>query len=912
MDASWLMRGCAALTAGLALAACASAPANRVAAETYPADPAPLFADDGMPLGQLSGAVRPTHYILNLKVDPTQTTFSGETTIDVVLNEAADRIWMHGYDLKVKDASLVLPDGRAIKANFAQKNDTGSALLTLRERAPAGPAKLHFVYTAPFNDTSYGMLRQQRDGRWYAVTQFESIAARWVFPSFDEPGFKVPFDVAVTARTGDAVITNSPEISHADAGNGWTRRVFATTKPLPTYLIMFAVGPYDVVAGQPIPPNAVRKNAVPLRAAAVKGLGKSEQFVLDKAGAIVGAHEAYYDAPYPYDKLDLVAMPSIGGFGAMENAGAITFDEYLLVLGKDAPLAQRRSSITVMAHEIAHMWTGDLVTPKWWTDIWLNESFAEWASDKAAKAVWSEGEFDRNTEREALSAMGADSLASARQIRQPVLHDEEIEDTFDSITYEKGAGVLAMLEAYVGEDKFRDGLRLHMQRYAYGNANADDFLRSLADGSGKPEVVGAFHSFIDQPGVPVLKASLACPAHGKPEVRVSQSRYAPLGTSIEKGGNTWRIPACVSYSVNGKSGKTCSLVSAREQTIALDAPGCPDRLVPNADGAGYYRFALDDKGWASLTAHATALSPGEALAAVDSLDAAFRAGDASADAYVAGLASLAKHPAWDVAQAVADRLEDATTILSEDQLQKVRPALAGLFRDRYAQVADAQDIGDVLLKADLARFLALIARDPEVRGGMKAQAAQRIGIRGAADWSAVDRNRLETVLSVGVQELGPRFFDLVLGEATASNDPSFRRAALAALARVEDPKLAARLRDATVAGTFRGGESLTVVSRQLSHPASQAMTWSWVKANGDAVVSLASDAFRSRAVPAIGAPFCTSEMGAEFTAWMRSHAAQVPGYERTLAQTQEQIALCSALRKASAEDLTRALQRLGG
>jgi alanyl aminopeptidase len=366
------------------------------------------------------------------------------------------------------------------------------------------------------------------------------------------------------------------------------------------------------------------------------------------------AIEIYFDTPYPYAKLDFIAVPSSIG-GAMENAGAITYDEFLVLMDDNSPVTQRRTYTYIHAHELAHMWFGDLVTPFWWTDVWLNEAFATWLSYKIAQGYRPAGNFDRLVLDGALRAMRADSLASSRQIREPVLRDAEISDVFDSITYDKGAGVLAMLESYVGEENFREGVRRHIARFPHGVANSDDFVTSMAEGSGRPEIEGAFRSFIDQPGVPLVEARLHCPSDTLPRVHVSQSRYRPLGSAIDTEGQSWQLPVCITHWGDTGRGRTCALVSASEDVIELGTPSCPETVHPNAEGAGYYRFSLDDSGWAALTANASSLTPNEALAAVDSLDAGFRAGVLSADIFVDGLVALAARPEWDVASAVSSR-----------------------------------------------------------------------------------------------------------------------------------------------------------------------------------------------------------------------------------------------------------------
>ncbi|MGH8864017.1 MAG: M1 family aminopeptidase, partial [Burkholderiales bacterium] len=761
---------------------------------------------------------------------------------------------------------------------------------------------------APFNTSVNALFKMDRDGDYYAATQFEPIAARQVFPGFDEPGFKVPFDIAVTARKGDAVIATTPEVSSEDLGNGSVRHVFKTTRPLPTYLIALAVGPYDVVDFGMIPPNAVRHHGLPLRGIAAKGLGARMKYALQNTAGYLSALEQYFGTPYPYEKLDLIAVPESFG-GAMENVGAITYDEYLMLMDENSPLDQRRDYAAVHAHEMAHMWFGDLVTPKWWTDIWLNESFASWMQNKAAHAYWPEGEFDRETLKGALGAMANDSLAAAREIREPIDNNDKIAGAFDGITYQKGGGVLAMLEHYVGGDRFQAGVRLHLKRHADGTATAEDFIGSVAESSNRGDIAAAFKSYIEQPGVPLVSVKTDC-RDEQPRLVVRQTRYAPLGSSINPDASTWHIPFCAAFIAGGTRGNTCALIDEKEQSIALDAAACPTQLHPNAEGTGYYRFTLDAAGWRSLMAGAASLSPSEALVFADSLDAAFRAGLVSADSYLAGMAALINHSAWDVVEAAVGYLEEITRIFDPGQMAPVEQAFREIVAPRYAKLARASDIASVLLHKRLQSFLIVVAKDQAMRRPLATQAAVVVGLNGKPDLSAAPASEYETVLSVGVQDLGEKFFDLLLKQAVESEDPEFRNSAIGALARAEDPTIVRKLQAAVLAGSFKGSEILDVISRQMHRPATTERTYAWLRENDKAIIAMIPEWFRSNIFPTFGASFCSNARADEWEQFVHSNAKELPGYERDLAQAAESIHLCAALKTASAEDLLAAFSTI--
>ena len=859
------------------------------------------------PVGQLGTDIVPRHYRVELKIDPTQKTFSGRTTIDVDINGTLDRFWLHGKNLSVSEVYLTDKDSNHVKGAYEEHLGSGVSLVTLERQVEAGPAVLHFAHEAFFNLSAYALFKVVRGEESYAVTQFQPIAARRVFPGFDEPVFKVPFDLEVVSRTDDVVITTTPEVAKTDEDDGFVRHVFETTRPLPTYLLAFAVGPYDVVDYGVIPANSIRDREIPLRGIAAKGLGARMHYALSNTDGLLSRLEEYFGSPYPYKKLDLISMPESFG-GAMENVGAITYDEYLLLMDEQSPVNQRRDFMATHAHEMAHMWFGDLVTPAWWTDIWLNESFATWLSYKAAQAHWPEGEFDRQTLKGALGAMSNDSLASAREIREPIDNNDKISDAFDGITYQKGGGVLAMLERYVGEVQFQKGIRYHMDRYADSTVMAEGFMESLVRGSELGEIEPIFQSYISQPGVPLVSLRLACNENHNPQLFIRQTRYAPLGSAIDPDANHWQIPMCIKKVLDGVATIDCMLLDEKEKVIDLGSTQCPDYVHPNADGTGYYRFSLDENSWRNLLANSVKLGPAEALVLMDSLDAAFRAGKVSAETYLYGLSTLVDHEAWDVVDAVTNYFEGITNVIEASQLEPLEKAFRQIVGPRFKKLGDANDTASKLLHQRLLRFMIVVAKAPALRKSLASKAAARIGLDGDADSSAAPADQLETIFSVGVQDIGEPFFDLLLEMTIASEDPGFRNSAIGALARVEDPTLVKKLQAAVLGGKFKGTEGMSIVFRQMARIATTELTYAWILENDQVIIDMVPETFRSTSVPSVGSSFCSVKQAVEWQRFITSNADKLPGYERSLAQATESIRLCAALRHKSAADIVSAAE----
>ena len=881
--------------AALLLAACDGA--NSGGASTAAAPP--------MPTGQLGDAVVPTHYDLDLTILPEKERFSGRVAIDVDIRKPAPVIWLHGIGLDVSEVWLE-SGGRRIEASYEEADRTGIVKLTLAAVPTKGPARLHFVYTAPFNKALEGLYKVTDGGEDYAFTQFEATSARWAFPGFDEPAFKTPFDIAVTAHSDHAVITTMPETGVEPAGEGLVRRTFATTPPLPTYLIAFAVGPLDVVEGDPLPPTDVRDHPLPLRGVATKGKGPRLAYALAHARGIIETEENYFRIAFPYPKLDLIAVPDFAA-GAMENVGAITFREQLLLLDDTASLGRKRAYASVMAHELAHQWFGDLVTPKWWDDIWLNESFATWMGNKTL-AMWHPGEgFENGILRGALGVMEADELVSARQIRQPIRSNHDIATAFDGITYQKGAAVLAMFESWLGEEAFRKGVQLHLRRFANGVADVNDFLQSLAEGAGRPDVVDAFRSFLFQPGVPIVSARLSC-ENAKATVALAQARYLPLGSTGDRD-RIWRIPVCLAYDTGKGRARTCSLLTGPEATVTLAGDHCPSWLMPNADATGYYRFTLDAGGWSALFDHFDALDDREALALLGSLSAAYHSGDAATETMVQAFRKFAPMPQRDVAtmpigelRVIHDRLA-----ASEDAIRGVEAFVRTLYGPRLAalglEARPGESTDDALLRPTLVDTLADLGRDTALRATLKEKALAYLD-GDSLDPSAIDPALVGTALQVAVAEEDADFARRLLDRALASRDAIFRQRVLAALAASPDAAVGAMMRDLISDPRLRDNEAIMIVFTQAGTKEQREAIWDWTRSHLDALLPRIPT-WRKGAVVNVGADFCSDERAAEIESFFKDKVEGLEGGPRELAQTLESIHLCAAFKAARSGEATR-------
>src|SRR5690348_7780039 len=513
--------------------------------------PAAAKSAEAPPLTRLPDWAVPESYDLSIKSDPDQSDYRGTVTIAVDLKKAANHLWLHGKDLKVSSVTITDAHGRTHAGKYdgdvtAEAEKAGVARVDFGATLQPQKLKLKFDFTAPYNGTLQGYYKVVFAGNAYLQTQMEPISARLAFPCFDEPGFKVPLNLSLTIPAADKAVANAAETGSKPAGAGWKTVTFAQTKPLPTYLYAWAVGPWDIVDGPGIPPNEWRSTPVPVRGIATKGNGPKMQRALAMVPAIIEHEEAYYGFGYPFGKLDLAALPDFSA-GAMENAGLVTFRDWLLLLDKDSAPSAVRSSFNVIAHELAHQWTGDTVTLDWWNDIWLNESFATWMQQKIEGEIHPDWHAHLDRIMGGQEAMQNDSLASARMIRQPITGNGDIETAFDGITYQKGAAVLGMFENFVGAQVFQKGMQAYIKAHAFGNANAGDLVDAIATAAGKGEAFRkAFKSFLNQNGVPLVATRLDCKPKGAAVLELTQSRYLPLGSSGDPN-RLWGVPVCVRF-----------------------------------------------------------------------------------------------------------------------------------------------------------------------------------------------------------------------------------------------------------------------------------------------------------------------------------------------------------------------------
>ena len=847
---------------------------------------------------RLSTQITPISYALALRVDPKKDRFTGKATIDVRFAREERVLALHGKDLTITKASFAAAGKQPRDVRVEVDKKRGLLHLDLGEEAPAGDHRLVLEYDAPFASGLAGMYKVTAEGESYAFTQFEALDARRAFPCFDEPSFKARFTVELTVPKGSTAVSNTPVLSATKIGDE-TRFAFKQSELLPTYLVAFAVGPFDVVEAAAIPPSGVRKQPIPLRGVAVKGKGAQLGYALKETSGLLTDLEAYFGIAYPFEKLDIIAVPDFAA-GAMENAGAITFREALLLVDpKSSTEKQRRDIVGVAAHELAHQWFGDLVTMKWWDDLWLNEGFATWMGQRIVQKRYPSWNADLELMGWSQGAMDSDSLVSARKVVQPIEQEDDIENAFDDLTYSKGGAIIAMFERFLGEETFRKGVQRYFEKHRFANASTTDFLNDvLPEGSR-----AAFRQYLERPGVPRVDLSVTCKDGNLSMLGVRAERFLPLGSSGDPA-MSFELPLCV----RTDSGTMCAQVSATPKTetpFKLEKPTkCPSFVFPNADGAGYLRYTptseqikvLFGKSYGSLTA-------AERFAAIDALRASFKSGAADLPSILGALATVSKDKDRMLSFAASDLLEfTSDNLIGPGERAGFGKFVGDIYRDRFQKLgltakSPSEDAETRLLRRDLLEQMVLFARDPGVRKDVLALARKILGMGGdnKLHLDLAPSEILSLVLIVGVEEGKAEVWDAILAHLKATEDGQLRRMLLSALGSANDEKTAAKARALVLDPALKASETLRYAMGLLAVADVREASWAWLRANMAAVIARIPESSRSYFV---GAPasLCDGSREREIREAFQSQLGEISGATRGLDNLVERLKICAAMK----------------
>ena len=846
--------------------------------------------------------VGPVRYRVELTAIPDQDAFTGAIDIDLQFAKATPVVWLNAEKLVVKDATLTVGGEKlAAKVITEPKDYVG---FSFDHPVGPGPATLHVAYQGEVSRKDQQGLFQMKDAdRWYIYSQFEQIWARRAFPCFDEPGYKVPWQLNLRVKKDHVALSNAPVVSEADTGDGMKTVKFAETQPLPSYLVAIAVGDLELVdAG-----TAGKKNTR-IRIVVPHGHSAEAKYAADTTPTIVNLLEDYFGIPYPYDKLDEVAIP-LAGY-AMEHPGLVTYGAAIIIEKRDQDtLRRQRGWVGVASHELAHQWFGDLVTTAWWDDIWLNEGFASWMANKIVNKYHSEWKSNISELNGYQGAMDNDALVSARQVRQPIESNDDIANAFDSITYQKGSALLNMFESYMGPGKFREGVRRYLQKYEWKNATSAEFLAALAGDDSR--VASAFSSFLDQPGVPLLTAQLECQGDTA-QLDLSQQRFFPLG-STGTATQLWKVPVCVRYPAGESEARQCTLLEQKSAELKLSkASACPGWVEANADANGYYRVLYQRDLLGNLLKNdAEVLSLTEKVSLIGDISALTGNGKIP----LAKALALAPTFAGDSARQVVTKTMQITTgledryLVSENLLPHYRRYLLDLYGGRARSLgwkASPEDSDDArLLRPQILDVMTNQAEDPE-----SIAEGKKLAIAWLDDHKAVAPDMVGVVLTTAARHGSRELFDRMRAAAKQEKDENFRGTLLFSLGLFQDPAIIKVAMPIVLTDEFDSRESLAILFGVSLSAKTRDFGYDFVKQNWDALTAKLPTDTQAFA-PQIASGYCDAGHREDVEVFFKDRSTKYTGGPRVLAQVLEGINLCVAYKKTQQPSVTEFLQQYG-
>ena len=830
---------------------------------------------------RLSKDVMPRRYELRIEVDLDRWQFAATERIDIEVQRPTREVVLHALDLDIGVAQCTAPTAQP--ASISTNAEAETVTLRFADPLAVGTATLAIEFHGTILERLRGFYRSVKDGVRYAATQFEAADARRAFPCFDEPEFKARFALTLVVPPDVNAIANGPQQETQTLADGRREIRFAETPPISSYLVAYCVGPFEAT------PTAATPSQVPVRVFLPKGLAAKGVYARDAHVRSLAYLEDYTAIAYPYTKVDAIGVPDFEA-GAMENPGAITYR--LTAIAADPERASTHALKGIFytaAHELTHMWWGDLVTMAWWNDLWLNESFATFVGYKVVADLMPEWGMWRDFVATLARPFTLDALASTHPISFEVKNAKQAAERFDVITYWKGAGVVRMIEGFLGREAFRAGVHSYLQRYRERNATADDFWRELGTASGR-DVATIANAWIKEPGHPVVHAS-AEPDAGGMRLRLRQQRFfadpAAAGTMPP---TRWPVPLVIKYGGPHGGGEQRVLLSEEQDTVTLPNARW---YFPNGEASGFYRFTMDDASLRNLVeALQEALGPHERLALADNQWALLKAGHVSIAQYFALLdgyrqendravvATIAEQLGWlsvhavpDAARAPFERFVDAY----------YSPQFAALgWEPRAGESADER-----LKRAAVIGALGGIARSVPVRD----EARRRLE-RYCADRTSLDPNLASVVAGLAARDGDAALYERYLErKRSAGNDPEEEQRFLLALTAFEVPALIQRTLDLAVGSEVRTQDRAFLFAGLLARRAARQAAWAFIRQQWEQLTALMDPMLMQNLIRALGqltfAPAAT-----EVRQFLPAHAREET--RETIAQVTEQLAIDAA------------------
>lgn len=838
---------------------------------------------------------------MHISVDPRRNRFRGEIEIELSVTPGKREIELHAVDLDIQSSTLEDAGGPIEISDISAQLKRETVRLGLGRGLQGRSARLRIAYSGPLRSDLRGLYSARAGRRRYAVTQLEAADARRFFPCFDEPDKKARFRIRVTTPKQNQVISNAPILRTRIKGRHKTVQ-FAETPKLSTYLIALIVGELEAS-------RARRCGPTPIRVWHVPGKKHLTRFALEAAAASLERLERYFGLPYPYAKLDLIAVPDFE-FGAMENAGAVTFREGLLLVDpKTVTLSERKRVAEVIAHELAHMWYGDLVTMAWWDDLWLNEAFATWMAFRVIDDWKPEWRMWLDFEHHRAAAYTLDALANTHPIYAQVSTPDQATENFDAITYEKGASVVRMLERWLGSSPFRRGVRRYIRRHRESNARAADLWQALEEVSGQP-VGPVARAWIERPGFPLVSVRRKDRArHAWLEARQERFFANPREPAASRRVR-WPLPTVVRVRMaRGRDRIARGLLRSALDDLKLGPSESVRWAYANAEEAGFYRPLHDSELLQALSSELPRLAPVERMGLLGHQWAGVRADRALLADFLGLVEALRDEPEPEVLEAVAGPLawlrDQVAPRLEEDLPGGYRGWLTHIFADAFRALGWNAGRGEAdavrLRRSALLRIVGGIAEDPEISQEAEAKASAYL-----RDRATLEANLAGPVVEIAARRGTKARYEAYRRTLRRARTPQERMRFQMALGAFRDPALFARTLELLLSDEVPTQDVVPLAIRLLANPEAREETWRFIQAHWKALSPRIPPGLAPRLVSALPA-LQTRRHRQGVAAFFRAHP--LPTATRALQQTLERFDLDAELRQRLAPGLRRWLTR---
>ncbi len=843
-----------------------------------------LTSNNNSGFSLLPSNVTPSHYTIALFPDLEKETFRGDETIEILIKEETRSIVLNSIELNIDKTYIEFESGKKVDATVMYDQDNETVSIDFEENINVGTAKLHIEFQGILNDQLHGFYisnyeDSKGESKKMAVTQFEATDARRCFPCWDEPAIKATFQVSMMVKENLEVITNTLESNRELLSNGNVLIQFKTTPIMSTYLLAFVVGEMKSI-------EANGDNDTLVRVWTTSGQEQRGQFALDTAVRLLEYYNEYFGIPYPLEKLDHIAIPDFAA-GAMENWGAVTYREVALLFDESSSSPGTRQRIVeIIAHEMAHMWFGDLVTMAWWNDLWLNESFASWMATKATDNLYPEWQVWTQFIAEDVSpGMSLDGLENSHPIESEVNNPDEVSQLFDAISYSKGASIIRMLEEFLGPDIFQSGLRDYLNNNAYSNAEGRDLWSAMEVASGT-DVPAMMDTWIKQVGYPVIEVSKEQSADGNPQIGLTQKRFLYSGPNQD--GTLWHVPITAMSST--QESVDANLMIGR--TLEISSPQDSDWIKINSGTTGFYRvkYGQSELDALSNAVNSKELGPSDRLGLLEDTFALVKGRFSSVSDYLSLLKSYQGDQDYSVWATIAGQLSSLERLVYSQPFKKEFYESNELL---FRQVVDGvgwESVADETHLNSLLRSVVLNQSGHFGNPSVLDEANKRFQTF-LTDNSSITPDLRGVIYGLAAESGNDSTFEQLLQLAEKFDLQEEKVRIQGALTRFQQPKLITRALELSLdPDVIRIQDTPRIIMGLAANPSALRITWEFMKDNwkefdrrygggGFAVMRLVS----------ITGGFNTIEDGRDVKAFF--DANPVPAATRTVEQSLERINL---------------------